>query len=434
MTPKPLAPSGLGTSGLRISRPVPAPARAPAPAPGPGPGGPPTPGPRSVSVPAPPVTVMPAARALPGPSGPWTSGLRIIRPSLPEAGLPEAGLPGPGLVPGHPEAYLPLPYGEREWGDGTHPPLYAPVTARVNEELGRVVNDRLVAWAREVGIYADQLDKFRDTGFGRLAMLTHADTDDPDMLLVAARMNAAWWAADDYYADETSLGATPTELPPRLALVMSAMDPPPPAGPYTAQLEEAIEADPVLVALRSAASHLAEHATPAQVMRATNTTFQMYVSWAAYAAWRYFETLPPVWRYLAARQHDSFYTSMTLIDVVGGYELPSNVFYEQRFHRALMQAGTASVIVNDLYSLAREAADELPDSNVVLLMAAEEKLSIRDATARAVELHNDFVRGFEASQRELMAVPSAALHRFLRGAQAWMAGGIEWHGSSDRYQ
>jgi 2-methylisoborneol synthase len=144
-----------------------------------------------------------------------------------------------------------------------------------------------------------------------------------------------------------------------------------------------------------------------------------------------------VWRYLAARQHDSFYTSMTLIDVVGGYELPANVFYERRFHRALMQAGTASVIVNDLYSVAREAADELPDSNVVLLIAAEEKISVRAATERAVALHNDFVRGFEASQRELTAAflpASPELHRFLRGAQAWMAGGIEWHGSSDRYR
>src|SRR4029077_17168522 len=132
----------------------------------------------------------------------------------------------------------------------------------------------------------------------------------------------------------TSLGATPTELPPRLALVMSAMDPPPAAGSYTDQLEEVIGADPVLVAFRSAVSHLTEHATPAQVMRACNTTFQMYVSWAAYAAWRYLATLPGVWRYLAPRQHDSFYTSMTLIDVVGGYELPANVFYERRFHRA----------------------------------------------------------------------------------------------------
>ena len=199
-------------------------------------------------------------------------------------------------------------------------------------------------------------------------------------------------------------------------------------------LEEAIESDPVLVALRSAVAHLTERATPAQVMRACGTTFQMYVSWAAYAAWRYLGELPAVWRYLAARQHDSFYTSMTLIDVVGGYELPSSAFYERSFHRALMQAGTAAVLVNDLHSADREAADELPDSNVVLLIAAEDKVTLREATERTVELHNDFVRGFEASQRELSAVPSVPLQRFLRGAQAWMAGGLEWHGSTARYQ
>lgn len=353
-----------------------------------------------------------------GASGIGTSALRFpIRPPVPDPG-----------------ALTPLPYTEREWGDGSHPRLYLPATARVNEELGTAVNDRLVAWASDMGIYADQLDKFRAAGFGRLIMLTHADTDDPDTLLIAARMNAAWWAADDYYADETSLGATPTELPPRLALVMSAMDPPPPAGDYTRQLEDAIEADPVLVALRSATGYLSRQASPAQVMRACSTTFQMYVSWAAYAAWRYLEKLPPVWRYLAARQHDSFYTSMTLIDVIGGYELPSSLFYDKRFHRALMQAGTASVIVNDLYSAAKEAADELPDSNVVLLIAAEEDCPIRAATNRAVVMHNDFVRGFEASQRELAAIPSAELHRFLRGAQAWMAGGFEWHSTSDRYK
>jgi 2-methylisoborneol synthase len=352
------------------------------------------------------------------------------------SGLGTAALRFAAAVPAAPafDAVTPLPYASRPWGDGSHPPLYLPVTARINEALGTEVNERLVAWVEEVGIYADQVGKFRSTGFGRLAMLTHADTDDPDMLLIAARMNAAWWAADDYYADETSLGATPTELPPRLALVMSAMDPPPPAGDYTRQLEDKITSDPVLVALRSATGHLAEHASPSQVMRACNTTFQMYVSWDAYAAWRYLEKLPPVWRYLAARQHDSFYTSMTLIDVVGGYQLPSDLFYDRRFHRALMQAGTASVIVNDLHSVAREAADELPDSNVVLLIAAEDDCSIRVATERAVELHNDFVKGFEASRRELGAIPSTELQRFLRGAQAWMAGGFEWHSTSDRYK
>lgn len=367
------------------------------------------------------MTAPPLSRLI-GTSGLGTSALRFP-PRLADR-LPA---PGPGAI--GPGAIAPLPFAEREWGDGSHPPLYLPATARVNEELGAVVNDRLVSWAAETGIYADQLEAFRDAGFGRLVMLTHAGTEDPDMLMIAARMNAAWWAADDYYADEPSLGATPTELPPRLALVLSAMDPPP-AGPYTRQLDDAVSADPVLVALRSATGHLSRQASPAQVMRAYRATSQMYVSWTAYAAWRYLGELPPVWRYLAARQHDNFYTSMTLIDVVDGYELPDSLFYGERFHHALTQAGMASVLVNDLHSVARET----PDSNLVLLIAAEDRCSISEATARVVELHNDFVRAFEAGQRELAAVPSIELQRFLRGARAWMAGCFEWHAASDRYK
>ncbi|MGW2159549.1 family 2 encapsulin nanocompartment cargo protein terpene cyclase [Nonomuraea sp. NPDC001699] len=364
-----------------------------------------------------------AAPRLPtGPTGLGTSALHLPAPA-----------PPPAPPPGPRQLLAPIPYAEREWGDGSYPPLYCPETVRDDPALGAEVDRRLVAWAEKVGLHAGRMDEFAATGFGRLVMLAHPDSDDPDLLLIAAQMNTAWWAADDYYADETDLGASPTELPPRLALVMSAMDPPPPAGAYTGQLEEAIEADPVLVSLRSATDHLSRHGTPSQVMRACNTTFQMYVSWAAYAAWRYLETPPPVWRYLAARQHDSFYTSMTLIDVVAGYELPADLFYDRRFHTALMQAGTASVIVNDLHSVAREAADELPDSNLVLLIAEEEKCSTREATERAVALHNDFVKGFETSQRELAAVPSVELQRFLRGAQGWMAGCLEWHGSSSRY-
>jgi 2-methylisoborneol synthase len=361
----------------------------------------------------------PVAGLLAGPSGLGTSACRF--PALPRHDLG-----------------APLPYTEREWGDGSYPPLYCPQTVRIDEDLGAEVNRRLVAWAEQISLHAGRLDEFRDTGFGRLVMFTHADSDDPDLLLVAAQMNAAWWAADDYYADETSLGASPPELPPRLALVMSAMDPPPPIGAYTGQLEQAVAADPVLVALRSATAHLARHASPAQVMRACQTTFQMYVSWAAYAAWRYLKTPPPVWRYLAARQHDSFYTSMMLIDVVGGYQLPADLFAERRVHRALMQAGTASVLVNDLHSAAREAAGEadgeLPDFNLVPLIAAEDDCTLREATERTIALHNDFVRGFEASQRQLAAIPSVELQRFLRGVQAWMAGCLEWHTITSRYK
>ncbi|HKN51375.1 MAG TPA: family 2 encapsulin nanocompartment cargo protein terpene cyclase [Amycolatopsis sp.] len=325
-------------------------------------------------------------------------------------------------------------YAEMPWGDGTASPLYCPVVERVNDPLAEEVNRRLVVWAEECGFTGEGLDQITGAGFGRLAMLTHPDTDDPDALLVAAQLNAAWWAADDYYADDSALGATPTELPPRLALVMAAMDPVAPVGELSDPLDEALRGDPILVGLHSGIAHLGRHGSPVQVQRVCYATFAMFVSWDAYAAWRHTGAYPPAWEYLAARQHDSFYTSMTLVDAVGGYELPAALYYDPRVRRLMMQAGTASVLVNDLHSVAKDAADENPVCNIVLQIAADKGCSIEEATEETVQLHNDLVRDFEAGHRKLAAVPSVELQRFLRGVRAWMGGGFEWHATNPRYR
>jgi 2-methylisoborneol synthase len=369
---------------------------------------------RDCPVPPDPETALVAAvRA--GPSGLGTSAARLARE------LALAGDPGP--------AYL-----ERPWGDGTAAPLYIPAVERVDDALAAEVDDRLVIWAKDCGFTDDQAELMRRAGFGRLAMLTHTDTDEPDRLLIAAQLNAAWWAADDLYADDSKMGATPTELPPRLTLVMAAMDPVAPAGEFSVPLDHALRSDPVLVALNSGIEHLTRHASPAQVQRACYATFAMFVSWNSYAAWRFTGNYPPPWEYLAARQHDSFYTSMTLIDAVGGYELDANLYYEQRVRRALMQAGTASVMVNDLVSAAKDAADDKPVCNMVLQIAADRQCSIEEAIAVTVDLHNNLVRDFQATHRSLLPVPSPQLQQFLRGVRAWMGGGFEWHTTNPRYQ
>lgn len=324
-------------------------------------------------------------------------------------------------------------YAERSWGDGSHSPLYCPLPERVDQSLADEVDTRLRSWARDRGFNDHELDALSKAAFGQLVTLAHPDTDDPDALLVAAQLNAAWWAADDYYADDTALGAVPAWLPQRLTLVMSAMDPVPPVGDFTPPLRKAHEDDLVLRMLASAVAHLSRHATPAQVQRVCYSTFAMFVSWTAYAAWRETGEHPPAWEYLAARQHDSFYTSMTLIDIVGGYEVPADLFYEPRVRRAAMQAGTASVVVNDLHSVAKDAADENPVCNLVLLVAADRDCSVDEATEITVTLHNDLVRDFETSHRELATVPSPELQRYLRGLRAWMGGGFEWHAGNPRY-
>ncbi|WP_265590292.1 family 2 encapsulin nanocompartment cargo protein terpene cyclase [Saccharothrix syringae] len=353
--------------------------------------------------------------------------------------------PTPTPIPTPTAAPTPLPipdttptaspgYVEREWGDGTASPVYVPVVERIDDALADEVDDRLVRWGEECGFRGDELDQLRKAGFGRLAMLTHTDTADPEQLLLAAKLNAAWWAADDLYADNTDMGATPAELPPRLALAMAAMDPVAPAGEFDEPLEEAVRSEPVLIALRSAVEHLERAGTPAQVQRICYSTFAMFVSWNTYAAWRYTGEYPPAWKYLATRQHDTFATSMTLIDPVGGYEVPANLYYDPRVRRALTQAGTASVLINDLLSVAKDAADENPVCNMVLQIAADRNCSVEEATEATVALHNKFVHDFEELHESLSVVPSPELQRFLRGLRAWMGGGFEWHNTNPRYR
>ncbi|MEO7194122.1 MAG: hypothetical protein ABIZ05_04755 [Pseudonocardiaceae bacterium] len=86
---------------------------------------------------------------------------------------------------------------ERSTDSGLGLELYCPPALRDDEALGEEVNDRLVDWAGRVGIYPGQLDRVRAANFGRLMMLTHPATDDPDRLLAAARCVLAEWAADD---------------------------------------------------------------------------------------------------------------------------------------------------------------------------------------------------------------------------------------------
>jgi len=325
-------------------------------------------------------------------------------------------------------------YAEMAWGDGSASPLYCPVVVRRDEALAAEVDRRLVSWAVDCGFEGEGLDQIAHAGFGRLVMLAHPDSADPDRLLVAAQLNAAWWAADDYYADDSTLGAAPTELPPRLALVMAAMDPVAPAGEFTPPLEEALRSDPILTSLHSAVDHLGRHGSPVLVQRVCYSTFAMFVSWDAYAAWRHTGRYPPAWKYLATRQHDSFYTSMTLIDAVGGYELSAPYYYDPRVREAMMRAGTASVLVNDLHSVAKDAADEKPVCNMVLQIAADRGCPVAEAVEATVELHNRIVREFEDGHRALLAVPSPELHRFLAGLRDWMGGGFEWHATNPRYQ
>jgi 2-methylisoborneol synthase len=363
-----------------------------------------------------------ARRTALGPSGLGTTSVRSL--------LPDGVVVPPGLDEvAHDAPVEPGPIVESKDGD-PFPAVFCPGAVRDNRPLGEEVNENLVLWADEVGIYPGQLDKVRRANFGRLMMLTHPATDDPDRLLAAAKCVLAEWATDDHYLDDASLGADAATIGSRLGVSYAAIDPADLPITYALELDQAISEDPVAVAYRSAFAHLSRYASATQVARLRHELAVMYLAYNHEATWRREGRIPPVWEYLTHRHENSFLPPMVLVDPVAGYEIPSFEFADRRVRRVFCLAGTASVILNDLYSMGSETD---VDFDLPKVIAHEEKCSRQVAIERTVEIHNELMHTFVAEATILSRLGSLALRRFLTDIWAWLGGSREWHATTGRY-
>jgi 2-methylisoborneol synthase len=261
-------------------------------------------------------------------------------------------------------------------------------------------------------------------------MLTHTATDDPDRLLAAAKCVLAEWATDDHFLDDESMGADAKVIGSRLAITYAAVDPADLPVHYAPQLDRAPSDEPVAVAYRSAFDHLARYATPTQVARLRHELSVMFMAYNQEADWRTAGRIPPVWEYLTHRHENSFLPPMVLVDPIAGYELPAAEFADRRVRRVFALAGSASVILNDLYSMAKESDT---DFDLPKVIAAEEKCSPQEAIERTVQIHNELMHTFVAEAAVLSHLGSPALRRFLADIWAWLGGSREWHSTSACY-
>jgi 2-methylisoborneol synthase len=221
------------------------------------------------------------------------------------------------------------------------------------------------------------------------------------------------------------------QLATRLVLADAVVDPAHLPPPYAPALESAVHEDSVLIAYRSSLEGLARYATATQMARLRHELAVMFVAYNQEGEWRAQGRTPPVWQYLTHRHENSFLPCMVLIDAVGGYELPPDEFADQRVRRVFTMAGSATVLVNDLHSVAKEQSGQ--DFNLPKLIAAEERCSQREAIQRTVEIHDEFVRTVEVEAAALSLAGSPTLRRFLTGIWAWLGGNREWHRTSPRY-
>ncbi|GIE85179.1 family 2 encapsulin nanocompartment cargo protein terpene cyclase [Actinoplanes regularis] len=338
--------------------------------------------------------------------------------------VPKIDLAPSGLGTSAARAFSPRPEKPAE------PRLFCPGPLRDDRALGEQVNEAVVSWAEQVGIYPGRLDKLRAANFGRFMMLAHPATSDPDRLLAATKCLVAEWAADDYYVDEVSLGADPMVVGSRLANLHAVIDPAALPGRYLADLEGYHRLQPISVAFRSALEHLARYTTVTQMARFQHQMAILFVAWAQEADWHANRRTPPVWEYLVQRHLNDYLPPMILIDVLGGYELPPEEFYHPRVREAFTAAGDAAVLVNDLYSGPNESEN---DHNLPSVLVANERLTQREAVLRTVEIHNELMETFVTLAASLSATGSPTLRRFLVDTWAWLGGSREWHATSGRY-
>jgi 2-methylisoborneol synthase len=310
------------------------------------------------------------------------------------------------------------------------PELFCPGAIRDDPALGELVNERVVDWAEQIGIYPDNLDRLRTSNFGRLIMLTHPATSDPDRLLAAAKCVVAEWAADDYYVDEVALGADPRVVGSRLSLLHAIVDPPQFPAKYAPQLDAFRRDEPIATAFRAAMEHLAQYSSTAQMGRFQHQMAILFVAWNQEADWHRNGTTPAVWEYLVQRHLNSYLPPMILIDPVAGYELPAHEFYDSRIRRAFTTAGFANVLLNDLHSAGFESDT---DFNLPRVIVAEEHCSWEDAIRRTVEIHNELMHMFVNEAAALSLLGSPTLQRFFLDTWAWLGGSREWHATTGRY-
>lgn len=312
--------------------------------------------------------------------------------------------------------------------------LICPPPTRIDEALGRDVNERLMAWIDTVGIFAGKQEKIRASDFGRYAMLCHADTDDPDRLLLAAQCFAALFAVDDQYCDDQSLGSCPEKVAERLSFAVSAIDPVYLPAPFDTELLLQQMQDPVLRGLLAYMRRVAHFCTPSQVARVRQITIAMFVAMATEGPWRLYGTKPTVAEYLASRQVNSFWPCQVLIDPIGGYEVPANVYAKPEMQRVCALASLATTLLNDLYSAYKEHLNETGDFKLPYLLAAKHNCSLQQAIDKTADIHDAVMREYVALEHRLLKDADPLVRRYLTGLTTWIAGNQEWHKHSARYR
>ncbi|MBP5872073.1 family 2 encapsulin nanocompartment cargo protein terpene cyclase [Streptomyces scabiei] len=297
------------------------------------------------------------------------------------------------------------------------------------------VDRRLEEWAERLELFPREWGgQFARFGLGRAIVLTHPGGVGLEHLTAAGKLLLAEHLVDNLYCEvDEGKGGSPRGLGARLLMAQSALDPLHGTPETEERWAHGVRADGPLRSYHHALRDYAALATPSQTDRLVHDLARLHLGYLGEAAWAEAGHMPQVWEYLVMRQFNNFRPCLAVVDAVDGWELPEPLYARPEVQRITALAGNAATLVNDLYSFAREMANDPDHLNLPRVIAANERCGLKAAYLEAVEIHNRIMDAFEEESTALSAT-CPPTGRYAAALAAWMAGNHEWHAThTERY-
>jgi 2-methylisoborneol synthase len=313
------------------------------------------------------------------------------------------------------------------------PPVFCPFPLSFDRQTAHEADERISEWIERVGLFQGQRAEVAAFRIGTFAALCHPDAADFDRLMLAAMNICAFIGADDQYCDEAVEGADPRIASSRLAGILPVLEDSvgfPFACPRVAA---ATSGDAVTAAYREVICSATRLGTPAQVGRLRREITCNLLAMSGENAWRLTQQIPPSWEYLQQRSFNGAMACLSLIDVVGGYELNANDYDDPGIRSLTLAASMLIMLVNDLYSAPKEAGSGVGSYSFPPLLSARRGWPLERCMTETAHLHDRYMQHYLQTEHKVARHASPAAVRYLTGLRNWIRGNLEWHATSGRF-
>jgi hypothetical protein len=117
-----------------------------------------------------------------------------------------------------------------------------------------------------------------------------------------------------------------------------------------------------------------------------------------------------------------------LLEAIEGFRLPDYVFLDGTVQQLIQLCSNTICWANDLFSFNKEL-EQGDEMNLVMLIRNEHGCSIEQAVDKAVAIHDEQVKQFQALSEQLPSfgsVTDAQLQRYVQALGVMMRGNIDW--------